>query len=146
MIDLDPRLAADTHPVTQWPLSQVRLMDDVRFPWLVLIPDRPGLVEIFDLPAEDQDKMWREVAHAAATLKTLSGAHKINIGALGNQVSQLHIHIIARRPDDGAWPGPVWGVGERQRYDQAELAEFLSGLRAQLIAPGQGIVEEGQTR
>ncbi|MCF8501734.1 MAG: HIT domain-containing protein, partial [Rhodospirillum sp.] len=100
MFELDPRLVADSHPVTQWPLCQVRLMDDARYPWLILIPRRATVVEPFDLNEADQVLLWREANHAGAILKTATGATKNNIPAIGNIVSQLHVHVIARKPGD----------------------------------------------
>ncbi|MCF8482616.1 MAG: HIT family protein [Rhodospirillum sp.] len=135
MFELDPRLVADSHPVTQWPLCQVRLMDDARYPWLILIPRRATVVEPFDLNEADQVLLWREANHAGAILKTATGATKINIAAIGNIVSQLHVHVIARKPGDTAWPGPVWGQGSPEHLDQAALTETLARLRARLVAP-----------
>ncbi|WP_413206875.1 HIT domain-containing protein [Rhodospirillum sp. A1_3_36] len=135
MFELDPRLEADSHAVTQWPLCQVRLMDDARYPWLILVPRRASAVEPFDLDEVDQTQLWQEANRAGAILKTETGAAKINIAAIGNIVSQLHIHVIARKPGDAAWPGPVWGQGQAERLDHAALAETLTGLRAKLIAP-----------
>lgn len=110
---LDPRLAADTRPVLDLPLSAVRLMDDARYPWLVLVPRRPGVVEILDLDPGDRLALWEEVQLCAAVLRELESPDKLNIGALGNVVPQLHLHVVARRRDDDAWPGPVWGAHPR---------------------------------
>jgi len=106
---LHPRLAADTFFVADGPLSRVLLMNDARYAWLVLVPRVPNAIELFDLSAAERGLLTEEVAGAAGTLKHLSGAAKINVGALGNLVPQLHIHIVARSPGDPAWPGPVWG-------------------------------------
>lgn len=107
--ELHPRLAADTVPVADWVLSRVLLMNDARFEWLVLVPRRRDAVELFDLSETDRRVLIEEIARAGTLLKTVSGAAKINVGALGNLVAQLHVHVVARRPGDAAWPGPVWG-------------------------------------
>jgi diadenosine tetraphosphate (Ap4A) HIT family hydrolase len=129
VFELDPRLAADTVPVADWPLSRLLLMNDARFPWLVLVPRRAGLCELHDLSAEDRTVLFAEVLKAGAGLKAATGAAKINTGALGNLVPQLHIHVVARNPGDAAWPGPVWGQGTARPYDAAALEALLNTLR-----------------
>jgi diadenosine tetraphosphate (Ap4A) HIT family hydrolase len=129
---LHPRLAADTAFVADWRLSRVLLMDDARYPWLVLVPRRADVTEQFELMADDRAVLTEEIAHAAHVLKTLSAAQKINIGALGNMVPQLHIHIVARNEGDAAWPGPVWGHGTAVRYEPARRDAFVEELRAKL--------------
>ena len=133
---LDSRLAQDTAPVCDWPLSAVLLMNDRRYPWVVLVPRRAGLVEPFDLGAEDQARLWREVGHAGALLKKATGCRKINIGALGNIVSQLHVHVIGRNEGDAAWPGPVWGKGTAERFAGDDLAREVERYRTLLLPPG----------
>jgi diadenosine tetraphosphate (Ap4A) HIT family hydrolase len=130
--ELHPRLAADTAFVADWPLCRVLAMNDARYPWVVLVPRRESVVEIFDLDAADRTVLVEETARAARALKAQSGAAKINIGALGNLVPQLHVHVVARGPGDAAWPGPVWGHGAAQPYDAARLAAFVAALRAHL--------------
>ncbi len=129
---LDARLAADTAFVADWPLSRVLLMNDARFPWLVLVPRRAGAVEIFDLSAPERCEFFDEIACAGERLKELSGAAKINIGALGNIVPQLHMHVVARNPSDAAWPGPVWGQGKAAPYAATAMADFIRRLAAGL--------------
>ena len=129
--ELDPRLAADSHWVADGPLCQLRLMDDSRFPWLVLVPRVAGAVEWFDLGQSDQHSMLEEVGHAARLLRELSGCDKINLGALGNIVRQLHVHVVARSHADAAWPGPVWGSGEAKRFSAGALESRLAQLRMQ---------------
>jgi diadenosine tetraphosphate (Ap4A) HIT family hydrolase len=107
--ELDPRLAADTLPIADLDLCSVRLMNDARYPWLVLVPRRPDMVEIFDLDDADQLQLHAEIRRCAEGLQSLEKPDKLNIAALGNQVSQLHVHIIARFREDAAWPDPVWG-------------------------------------
>lgn len=109
--ELHPRLAADTALVADWTLSRVVLMNDARYAWLVLVPRVRDAVELFDLSEADRRELIEEIARAARLLKGASGATKINVGALGNLVPQLHVHIVARHPGDPAWPGPVWGHG-----------------------------------
>jgi diadenosine tetraphosphate (Ap4A) HIT family hydrolase len=129
---LHPRLAADTASVVDWPLSRVLLMDDARYPWIILVPRRADVTELFELAADDRVALSEEVAHTAQVLRTVSGAQKINIGALGNLVPQLHVHIVARNEGDAAWPGPVWGHGTAVRYDPARRDAFIEELRALL--------------
>jgi diadenosine tetraphosphate (Ap4A) HIT family hydrolase len=132
---LDSRLAADTAWICDWPLSAVLLMNDKRYPWLVLVPRQAKLVEPFDLSLGDQARLWREVGHAGALLKTSTRCRKVNIGALGNIVVQLHVHVIAREEGDAAWPGPVWGKGAAERYDVAALEREVGRYRTLLAAP-----------
>jgi diadenosine tetraphosphate (Ap4A) HIT family hydrolase len=127
--ELHERLAADTTSVADWPLSRVLLMNDARYPWLILVPRREGLTEIFQLSVADRVTLTEEMARAAEQLKAITGCAKINIGALGNLVPQLHIHVIARNPGDFAWPGPVWGNGAATAYAEADREALLERLR-----------------
>jgi diadenosine tetraphosphate (Ap4A) HIT family hydrolase len=133
---LDPRLAADTQWVCDWPLCSVLLMNDQRYQWLVMVPRRNGASEIFDLKAADQTILWQEISHAAELLKSFSNCNKINVGALGNVVAQLHVHIVARREGDFAGKGPVWGQGAAQPYSSIEAQALIERLRQLLRAPG----------
>ena len=132
---LDPRLAGDTAWISDWRLSGVHLMNDRRYPWLLLVPRRAGVVEPFELGAFEQGQLWREVMHAGALLKRVTGCAKVNIGALGNIVAQLHVHIVARNDGDAAWPGPVWGKGAPERYDVAALQAEILRWRGLLPPP-----------
>jgi diadenosine tetraphosphate (Ap4A) HIT family hydrolase len=114
--DLDPRLAGDTVVVGDLPLCRVLLMRDARFAWLVLVPRQPGRVEVADLSEADRAVLWREVDQAGAALRAVGPCDKLNIGALGNIVRQLHVHVVARVEGDAAWPGPVWGAGKAEPY------------------------------
>jgi diadenosine tetraphosphate (Ap4A) HIT family hydrolase len=129
---LHPRLEADTVFVADWGLSRVLLMNDARYPWLVLVPRVADTVEIFDLFHTDRATLMEEIVRASKGLKSISGAQKINIGALGNLVPQLHVHVVARSAGDAAWPGPVWGQGTPVAYDEAAraslVARFVNGL------------------
>ena len=129
---LHPRLAADTIFVEDWPLSRVLLLNDARYVWLALVPRRADVVELHDLTPSDRAVLMEEIARAGAGLKTLTGATKINTGALGNIVPQLHIHVVARRDGDPAWPGPVWGHSPATPYTPALREQQLGRLRGRL--------------
>ena len=105
---LDERLGADSRPISVLGLCQLRLMNDRRWPWLLLVPQRPDMEEIFQLSPLDQTLLTFEAGETARALKKVTGCTKINVAALGNQVRQLHVHVIARDPQDTGWPGPVW--------------------------------------
>ena len=111
---LHERLAADTLFAASLELCELRLMNDARFVWALLIPQRDGVRESFELPASERALLWQEVDRLGAFMMRHTGADKINIGALGNMVPQLHVHVIARSKEDAAWPGPVWGAGQAQ--------------------------------
>lgn len=132
---LDSRLAADTRPVVQLDLCDVRLMDDARFAWLVLVPQRAGLVETADLSPSERTLLWHEVERAGAALRAAAPCDKLNLGALGNIVRQLHLHVVARRVGDAAWPGPVWGSGAAVRYAEGAREELVERLREALQSP-----------
>lgn len=121
--ELDPRLAADSAFVADGPLSQVRLMDDQRFPWLVLVPRVAAASEWIDLDGAQQRLLLAEINQVSRLLQQEPGVGKLNIGALGNIVRQLHIHLVARHEGDPAWPGPVWGSGPAQRFDAEVLRQ-----------------------
>ncbi len=128
---LDERLAASTVHALDLPLSRVLVMNDARWPWLILVPRRAGMVEMFDLEPADRMMLIEELAMAGKQLKALTGCHKINIANLGNVVAQLHIHVIARNPDDPADPagnGPVWGKGEAIPYEPQALQDFVQAV------------------
>ena len=132
---LDPRLAADSCAIAALPLCELRLMNDARYPWLILVPRQAGLVEITDLAAAEQTRLWQEVNQAAAALRAVAPCDKLNLGALGNIVRQLHVHIIARCVGDAVWPGPVWGHGAALAYAEAELAARREALCKALRLP-----------
>lgn len=129
---LHPRLAADTLFVADWRLSRVLMMNDTRFPWLILVPRLSGACEIHDLAETERAILIDEIARAGSGLKRWTGAARINVGALGNIVSQLHVHVVARDPCDDAWPGAVWGHGQPLPYAVAvgelRIAEARSHL------------------
>lgn len=129
MFVLHERLIADTSPVDEWNLSTVLLMNDANFPWLILVPRRPGLSDLHDLDETDRPVVMAEIARASRALQALFQPDKINVGALGNMVAQLHIHVIARHVGDPAWPGPAWGAVDAVPYDQAVLERIVEDLR-----------------
>ncbi len=124
----DPRLVSDGPALGDLELCHVRLVDDARFPWLLLIPRRLDLVEIIDLPAEERVILMSEIALASSALRTVSGAQKLNVAALGNMVPQLHVHVVGRSSGDAAWPGPMFGVGIRVPYEPATLAHLAARM------------------
>ena len=127
-----PQLALDTVPVGDLALSRVLLANDANYPWLILVPRRPGLIELIDLPENEQVLLLGEISVAARILKSIAECEKLNIAALDNQVSQLHVHVIGRRHNDAAWPKPVWGAAPPGVYDPAVRAEFIDALHARL--------------
>lgn len=134
---LHPQLAADTFPVTDLPLCSVLLMNDRRYPWLILVPRRHEVRELFGLDAADRFQAMEEMTGVAAALEQTTSADKMNVAALGNSVPQLHIHVIARFHTDAAWPRPVWGVGEAQPYEIEERQAVTERYR-QAIASVAG--------
>jgi diadenosine tetraphosphate (Ap4A) HIT family hydrolase len=129
---LDTQLAAETVLVADWALSRVLLRDDARFPWLVLVPRRPNVSELHELTHAERMVLIEEIARASHGLKHISGAAKINVGVLGNLVPQLHVHVVARTPDDAAWPAPVWSHGLTVPYDAPARDALLARLRSGL--------------
>lgn len=130
----DPAFEAGSVAVCDWPLCQLRLQDDARFPWLVLIPRRAGLREIEDLTPAERAVLMEEVVRAGDLVRSLGEAagrpvQKLNVAALGNVTAQLHIHVVGRRPDDGLWPDPVWGRGAAVAWGADGLEAAVSRLR-----------------
>ena len=129
---LDQKLADDSVFVVDWPLSQLRLINDSRFPWLVLVPRVSNIEEIFQLSDEDQQQLLQESSQLAKVLSTSFAADKLNVAALGNVVRQLHVHHIVRYVDDCCYPSPVWGIGEALPYQEIELRQRVDELRSAL--------------
>ncbi len=129
---LHPRIDADTVFVADLPLSTVRLMRNAQYPWLILVPRRPDLAELIDLPADEQHQLTDEIAHVSTVLKAETGCLKLNVAALGNIVRQLHIHVIARNEGDAAWPAPVWGPHAPQAYAPDALDRLVKSLAPRL--------------
>jgi diadenosine tetraphosphate (Ap4A) HIT family hydrolase len=139
MFSLDPRLEASSIFVADLTVCQARLQADVRWPWIVLIPRRQGLRELEDLDPQDLEAVTREILAASRAVRAIGAAagrpvEKLNVGALGNIVAQLHIHIVGRRRDDPAWPGPVWGFGAPVDYAANEAVAVAALARGSLGA------------
>ena len=130
----DPAFESGSVVACDWPLCQVRLQDDARFPWLILIPRRAGLHEIEDLTAAERAALMDEIVRAGDMVRSLGQAaarpvQKLNVAALGNVTAQLHVHVIGRRHDDGQWPDPVWGRGAAVPYGANGLQAAVSRIR-----------------
>ncbi|BBF94866.1 HIT family protein [Blastochloris tepida] len=129
---MDARLEQGSVPLADLPLSVVRLVDDARFPWLLLIPRLAGVVDLIDIAPADRAVLIEEIAAASSALKETTGCTKLNVATLGNQVPQLHVHVIARFRGDAAWPDPVWGKGVRVPYAAEARESLVKSLRASL--------------
>ena len=130
--ELDRRLDKDSVPLMWLGLCELRVMDDRRWPWLILVPQRPRAVEIHDLTPLDQAMLTFETNMVSEGLKKATGCLKINTGALGNVVRQLHVHVVARSEGDPNWPGPVWGFGQRESYRREDMHRFAETIRKAL--------------
>ena len=131
---LDSQLAADTVHVGDLALCSVLLMDDARFPWLILVPRRAGASEITDLSPEDARGLMDEMRIATGVMLVLAKPDKVNVAALGNVVAQLHVHVIGRFRSDPAWPKPVWGVGTATPYPHHARAQMIERIGALFAA------------
>jgi diadenosine tetraphosphate (Ap4A) HIT family hydrolase len=131
--ELHPQLAADTHPVAAFELSELRLMDDANYPWLILVPRIAGAHELVDLDATQRHALTDEIDRAARALRDAFHPHKLNVAALGNLVPQLHVHVIARYELDPAWPAPVWGRVAARPYSPEALVERIALLQETLV-------------
>ena len=129
---LHPQLANDTTGIGDLPLARTLLMNDASYPWLVLVPRQAGIVEIIDLDDDQQTQLMSEIAMLARVLKDVTGCHKLNIAAIGNVVPQLHVHIVARRRDDPAWPRPVWGAAPARAYEPAAREALIAAIRREV--------------
>ncbi|AVP99038.1 hypothetical protein C7S18_18470 [Ahniella affigens] len=134
LFELDPRLAADAMVLLDWPLCRVLLMNDARFPWLILVPRVQGLREVLELTESESGQLMREIRAAQAVLTALYEPDKLNVAALGNVVPQLHVHVLARFEQDAAWPKPVFGIGTAQPYAPGALHVAEKTLREALTA------------
>jgi len=131
---IDPAIMATTHAAAELPLSLVRLQDDARFPWLLLLPRAQGARELDDLSEPARVALMGEIIRAGSAVRAAGRAlgrpvEKLNVGALGNITPQLHIHVVGRRADDPAWPGPVWGNGQPAPYEAGALSTVLAAVR-----------------
>jgi diadenosine tetraphosphate (Ap4A) HIT family hydrolase len=129
MFVLDSRLEQDTLLLGDFPLCRLLLMNDAQYPWFILVPRREEVSELFQLDAADQQMLWMETTSLAETVKDTFGADKMNIATLGNMVGQLHMHVIARRRDDVAWPAPVWGQHPAKAYTEGQVAAIKNKLK-----------------
>lgn len=137
MFVLDPAFSATSEFVADLALCQARLQADARYPWIVLVPRLAAARELEDLPAADRARLMDEILSAGAAVRAIGAAlgrpvEKLNVGALGNVTPQLHVHVVGRRSDDAAWPGPVWGFGTAQAYGAEALAQALDVARRTL--------------
>jgi len=131
---LDQRLQQDTLVIGDFPLCRLLLSNDSNYPWFILVPRINGISEVFHLDVADQQKLWEETTGLAQLLNDGLGADKMNIGALGNVVSQLHVHVIVRKRDDAAWPAPVWGKHPARPYTEEPVVALRARLRELLPA------------
>jgi diadenosine tetraphosphate (Ap4A) HIT family hydrolase len=134
LFELHPRLAADCGVVGDLPLCRLLLMDDSRFPWCILVPRATGLRELHDLSGSARGALFDEIEAVSRALLEIDGVQKINVGALGNLVPQLHVHVVGRHPGDAAWPGPVWGAGTAVAYERAAREKLMDRLRAKIFS------------
>jgi diadenosine tetraphosphate (Ap4A) HIT family hydrolase len=129
---LHPQLDADTWQVKSLELCDLLLMNDSRFLWCILVPRREGLRDLHQVAAADKPQLLAEIDQLSGVLESLGNAYKMNVAALGNMVEQLHVHVIARTREDAAWPGPVWGVGKAQPYQEPQARKLITQLRDEL--------------
>jgi diadenosine tetraphosphate (Ap4A) HIT family hydrolase len=129
---LHSKLAADTLKVLTLEASQLLLMNDARYPWLILVPQVSDMRDLHNLSALQYQAVTQEIVQVSEVLESVTQAHKMNVGALGNMVPQLHIHIIARQTNDAVWPAPVWGVGEAQPYSQDAAKTLVQQIASKL--------------
>ena len=133
MFVLDQRLLQDTVPVGDFPLCRLLLSNDSQYPWFILVPRRADISEVFQLSEVDQAQLWRETTMLSKTLQGLFNADKMNVAALGNVVSQLHMHVIVRHQGDIAWPAPVWGKYPAVPYAAGQSDEMIAQLKNVLV-------------
>lgn len=126
---LDERLRDDTHRLGRWKDVEIRLMDDCRWPWLILVP-RQVAVDLDDLDDTARDDLFHLASQLSVILKSIGVASSTNVATLGNIVTQFHLHVVGRNSDDPGWPGPVWGFGERVRYEAAGREALIAKLSA----------------
>jgi diadenosine tetraphosphate (Ap4A) HIT family hydrolase len=132
---LHPQLARDTVSIGDLALSRVLVANDANWPWLILVPRRPGVCEIIDLDQVERAALMTEIALASRVLKEVTACDKLNVAALGNMVPQLHVHVIARRAGDAGWPKPVWGAAPPIAHEPRELERFIAAIRRKLWVP-----------
>ena len=126
---VDPVIASLTLQLADWPVSRLFLYNDSRYHWGLLVPRRAGVIEMADLTPEDQAQMMREIVQLTGLVRALPGVEKINVGNLGNIVTQLHVHVIGRFKGDPAWPGPVWGHSNPVPWPEPAKAPLAQAVR-----------------
>jgi diadenosine tetraphosphate (Ap4A) HIT family hydrolase len=129
---LHPQLEQDAETVGDLALSRLLISNDGNYPWLLLVPRRAGASEIIDLDAADQRQLMTEIAIVSAALKTIAACDKLNVAAIGNVVPQLHVHVVARRRDDPAWPKPIWGSVPARAWDPAARERLVAAIRGKI--------------
>lgn len=130
--EVDAQIRAVSDPVGDLPLCRVLLQKDANYPWLLLLPRRPRLIEFSDLPRAERHILMDEITAVGDAVLDLFDCEKLNVAALGLAVRQLHVNVIGRRADDAAWPRPIWGVAAAGAYDPAERDRRVAGLAARL--------------
>jgi len=149
---LAPAISTSSHPLASLGLCEARLQADARWPWVVLIPRRAGAREIDHLPAAQRAALMNEIVAAGAAVRAIGSAlgrpvEKLNVGLLGNVTPQLHAHVVGRRADDVAWPGPVWGMGEPLAYDPDDLERAIqAAINALGLFPSPAETGERRTQ
>ena len=134
MATLHPQLANDCLLLGKFTLSHLLLMRDANYPWCILVPDREGIAEIYQLSEADQQQLLRESSQLSLAMEAAFSPDKLNIAALGNVVPQLHIHHIARYRTDASWPAPVWGRVAVKPYSEGELVSVVQSLKSELVS------------
>ena len=132
--EIHPQLANDCLLLGRFTLSHLLLMRDANYPWCILVPDREGIAEIYQLSEADQQQLLRESSQLSLAMAAAFSPDKLNVAALGNVVPQLHIHHIARYKTDAAWPAPVWGRVALKPYAEDELAAVVQSLKSELVS------------
>jgi diadenosine tetraphosphate (Ap4A) HIT family hydrolase len=132
MFKLDPRIEKDSTFIKDLPLCQVRLQNDSRYPWLVLLPRENGLTEVYELSSDQQAQLMVESSLVSKALAKSTECEKINVANLGNVVSQLHWHVVARFENDLTWPAPIWGIGTSVPWQDQKRAEFIDSFLTNL--------------
>ncbi len=130
--ELHPQLASDCFEVGKLRINRLLMMNDSRFLWTILVPELPELKDLHDLPRDHHTDLFDDIDQVSRVIQRMADADKINVAALGNQVPQLHVHVIARTLNDAAWPAPVWGLGKAVPYAADESKAVLSQLSTRL--------------
>ena len=133
MFELNPQLEADTFLIGDLPLSRMLLMNDCRYPWVILVPRVEGVTEIHQLSEPDQQQLLKESGQLSRFILENFPVSKMNVAVLGNIVPQLHMHHVGRHADDPAWPGPVWGHSPARAYADSEAEQVMAGLKKEVF-------------